>query len=131
MSLSERFSYWQVFLTLRGPSINYSFVIRVAASMTSLAMALHHAGHSPIVSLFRTIRLRVRGAIMRGLLYDGALAVACLSALFVVSAHGHPGSGIVVDQKGQVFFQDIVGGAIWKIDERGKLSKYADVKGGH
>jgi hypothetical protein len=39
---------------------------------------------------------------MRGLLYDGALAVACLSALLVVSAHAHPGSGIVVDQKGQV-----------------------------
>jgi sugar lactone lactonase YvrE len=96
-----------------------------------LAMALHYAGHSPIVSLFRTIRLRVRGAIMRGLLYGGALAVACMSALLVVSARAHPGSGIVVDQKGQVFFQDIVGGAIWKIDERGKLSKYADVKGGH
>ena len=68
---------------------------------------------------------------MRGLLFGGALAVPCLSALFVVSARAHPGSGIVVDQKGQVFFQDIVGGAIWKIDERGKLSKYADVKGGH
>ena len=68
---------------------------------------------------------------MRGLLYGGALAVACLSALFVVSARAHPGSGIVVDQKGQVFFQDVVGGAIWKIDERGKVTKYADVKGGH
>ncbi len=68
---------------------------------------------------------------MRGLPYGGALAVACLSALFMVSARAHPGCGIVVDQKGQVFFQDIVGGAIWKIDERGKLSKYADVKGGH
>jgi sugar lactone lactonase YvrE len=64
---------------------------------------------------------------MRGLLFGGALAVSCLSALFVVSARAHPGSGIVVDQNGQVFFQDIVGGAIWKIDERGKLSKYADV----
>jgi sugar lactone lactonase YvrE len=68
---------------------------------------------------------------MRGLLFGGALVVACLLALFVVSARAHPGSGIVVDQKGQVFFQDVVGGAIWKIDERGKLSKYADVKGGH
>jgi sugar lactone lactonase YvrE len=36
-----------------------------------------------------------------------------------------------VDQKGQVFFQDIVGGVIWKIDEQGKLTKYSDVKGGH
>jgi protein-S-isoprenylcysteine O-methyltransferase Ste14 len=26
-----------------------------------------------------------------------------------------------------VFFQDIVGGVIWKIDEQGKLAKYWDV----
>src|SRR5271169_4823810 len=68
---------------------------------------------------------------MRALLIGGALAVPCLSALLLVSARAHPSSGIVVDQKGQVFFQDIVGGVIWKIDEQGKLTKYSDVKGGH
>ena len=59
---------------------------------------------------------------MRRLVFGGALAIAFLSVLFAVSARAHPSSGIVVDQKGQVFFQDIVGGVIWKIDERGKLS---------
>ena len=68
---------------------------------------------------------------MRQLLIDGFLALGFLSAMFAGGVCAHPSSGIVVDQKGQVFFQDIVGGVIWKIDERGKLSKYADVKGGH
>ena len=47
------------------------------------------------------------------------------------SVSAHPSSGIVVDQQGQVFFQDIVGGAIWKIDAQGKLTKYYDKLGGH
>jgi sugar lactone lactonase YvrE len=47
------------------------------------------------------------------------------------TASGHPSSGIVVDQEGQVFFQDIVAGAIWKIDAQGKLTKYYDKLGGH
>jgi sugar lactone lactonase YvrE len=47
------------------------------------------------------------------------------------TALAHPSSGIVVDQKGQVFFQDIVGGVIWKIDAQGKLTKYYDKLGGH
>ena len=46
-------------------------------------------------------------------------------------AMGHPSSGIVVDAKGQVYFQDIAGRAIWKIDPHGKLSKYSDRMGGH
>jgi sugar lactone lactonase YvrE len=46
-------------------------------------------------------------------------------------AIGHPGSGIVVDAKGQVFFQDTAGWAIWKIDSHGRLSKYFDRMGGH
>src|SRR5260370_1031762 len=68
---------------------------------------------------------------MRRYLIEGALAVASLSAMFAGGVRAHPSSGIVVDQKGQVFFQDIAGGVIWKIDEQGKLSKYSDVKGGH
>src|SRR5262249_36845235 len=46
-------------------------------------------------------------------------------------ALGHPSSGIVVDANGEVFFQDAVGWAIWKIDSRGRLSKYFDRMGGH
>jgi hypothetical protein len=47
------------------------------------------------------------------------------------TASAHPSSGNVVDQQGQVFFQDIRGGAIWKIDVEGKLTKYYDRLGGH
>jgi len=43
----------------------------------------------------------------------------------------HPASGIVVDSKGNVYFQDIVGRSIWKIDAAGKLSKFYEKMGGH
>lgn len=46
-------------------------------------------------------------------------------------ATAHPGSGIVVDQQGRVFFQDSAAGAIWMIDPKGKLTKYYDKLGGH
>ena len=52
-------------------------------------------------------------------------------ALPACIASAHPSSGIVVDQQGQVFFQDILGRAIWKIDAQGKLTKYYDKLGGH
>ena len=45
-------------------------------------------------------------------------------------ASAHPNSGIVVDQQGQVYFQDILDRAIWKIDAQGKLTKYHDKLGG-
>jgi sugar lactone lactonase YvrE len=61
----------------------------------------------------------------------GPALVAAFVTLLSGHVSAHPGSGIVVDQKGRVFFQDIVGGVIWQIDERGKLTKYSDVKGGH
>lgn len=41
----------------------------------------------------------------------------------------HPGSGIVVDNEGKVFFQD--GRAVWMIDTGGRLTKYSDKLGGH
>src|SRR5262249_21219809 len=47
---------------------------------------------------------RVRETIMRRLLFGCPLGIACLSVLFAVRASAHPSSGIVVDQKGQVFF---------------------------
>ncbi len=52
-------------------------------------------------------------------------------ALPARTVSAHPSSGIIVDQQGQVFFQDVVGGAIWKIDAQGKLTKYYDKLGGH
>jgi hypothetical protein len=52
-------------------------------------------------------------------------------ALAAQPTWAHPSSGIVVDEQGQVFFQDIVGGSIWKIDAQGNLTKYYDKLGGH
>jgi sugar lactone lactonase YvrE len=51
--------------------------------------------------------------------------------IFVVTrASAHPGAGIVVDRKGQVFFTDNGGknGFLWKIDAAGKLTRFE--KGG-
>jgi sugar lactone lactonase YvrE len=52
-------------------------------------------------------------------------------ALIAPAASAHPSSGIVVDQQGQVYFEDILGHAIWKIDAQGKLTKFHDKLGGH
>jgi len=46
------------------------------------------------------------------------LAVACLLS---TAAAAHPGSGIVVDRLGQVYFVDMVSG-VWKLDPRGALT---------
>ena len=48
-----------------------------------------------------------------------AVGVLLLSLLPVV-AHAHPGSGIVVDRHGNVYFVD-TGSGLWKIDSQGKL----------
>jgi hypothetical protein len=64
-----------------------------------------------------------------------SLASALLAWAFLVltapDALGHPSSGIVVDAQGHVYFQDIVGRAIWKIDPNGRVSKYVERLGGH
>jgi len=44
-----------------------------------------------------------------------------LSALVGTKAFAHPGSGIVVDKNGNVFFTD-TGMGVWKIDTHGKLT---------
>src|SRR5262245_48140762 len=59
-----------------------------------------------------------------------AAALICC-ALFAAPALAHPGSGIVVDPQGQVFFQDSLGRAIWRIDAQGKLTKYSEKLVGH
>jgi hypothetical protein len=46
-----------------------------------------------------------------------------VALLAVSSAFGHPGSGIVVDHQGQVFFVD-TGLGVWKIDLQGRLVRH-------
>lgn len=49
------------------------------------------------------------------------LTSIALCVLLGTSASAHPGSGIVVDKQGQVFFTD-TGQGVWKIDGQGKLT---------
>jgi hypothetical protein len=49
----------------------------------------------------------------------------------MAAALAHPGSGIVVDQQGQVFFQDSAARTIWKIDSQGKVTAHNNKIGGH
>lgn len=50
--------------------------------------------------------------------YGLVLVAACLVSR---PAFAHPGSGIVVDRLGQIYFTD-TGGGVWKIDLHGKLT---------
>jgi hypothetical protein len=50
-----------------------------------------------------------------------ALTSVVLVGLLETCAIAHPGSGIVVDREGQVFFTD-TGQGVWKIDRQGNLS---------
>jgi hypothetical protein len=47
------------------------------------------------------------------------------------AAVAHPGSGIVVDDQGQVYFQDTVARKVWKIGADGRTNVYYSVSGGH
>ena len=53
-----------------------------------------------------------------------SIAAACLLAL---SAMAHPGSGILVDRLGQVYFLD-TGSGLWKIDTKGGLSHLSPLR---
>jgi sugar lactone lactonase YvrE len=68
---------------------------------------------------------------MRHRILATLFAVVPLLGLFTIAAHAHPGSGIVVDDKGRVFFQDSTGRAILMVDARGQLTKHSDKLGGH
>jgi sugar lactone lactonase YvrE len=59
------------------------------------------------------------------------LAIVAHCGLTPFTASAHPGSGIVVDPQGQVFFQDSAARTIWKIDAKGKVTAYHDTMGGH
>lgn len=47
--------------------------------------------------------------------------MALVALLAATIAQGHPGTGIAVDQRGQVFFVD-TGGGVFKVDAQGKLT---------
>jgi len=53
-----------------------------------------------------------------------SIAAACL---LTVSALAHPGSGILVDKHGQIFFID-TGSGLWKIDTKGGLSHLSPLR---
>jgi sugar lactone lactonase YvrE len=53
--------------------------------------------------------------------FTRSLLVVASLVLFARWAEGHPSAGIVVDEKGNVFFADINTG-LWKIDTDGKLT---------
>jgi hypothetical protein len=64
------------------------------------------------------------GSAMRGPNPRGWRLALILSGtcLFPMLAAGHPGSGIAVDRRGQVYFLD-TGAGVWKIDARGTLTR--------
>jgi hypothetical protein len=66
---------------------------------------------------------------MRILLLSSLVITAQLS-LATFMASGHPGSGIVVDDQGNVYFTDI-GRGVGKIDPQGKLTYVGKTRGGH
>jgi hypothetical protein len=49
------------------------------------------------------------------------VSVLALACLLPARAAAHPGSGIVVDRSGQIYFVDMVSG-VWKIDAHGALT---------
>jgi hypothetical protein len=53
--------------------------------------------------------------------YTLTLVLTILQMLSLSIAFAHPGSGIVVDKYGQIYFTD-TGKGVWKIDLKGKLS---------
>src|SRR5438045_8895160 len=63
-------------------------------------------------------------------------AIVMMGTVGAPGASAHPGSGIVVDEKGQVFFTDTgnpdakFSGHVWKIDAQGRLSS-AHATGAH
>jgi sugar lactone lactonase YvrE len=66
---------------------------------------------------------------MRAFGTASCIAAVTLVAILSIPASAHPGSGIVVDEKGQVFFADLSRGLL-KIDRQGKVTS-AHKEGGH
>lgn len=62
--------------------------------------------------------MQIRGQLAR------AIACIVLIACVTGAAFAHPGSAIVVDRQGQVYFVD-TGSGVWKIDRNGRLVRHA------
>jgi DNA-binding beta-propeller fold protein YncE len=60
---------------------------------------------------------------MKTLLFRGLIAALLAIASTVTPATAHPGSGIVVDRRGYVYFLD-TGSGVWMISPRGKLTRH-------
>src|SRR5437868_4683161 len=58
------------------------------------------------------------------------LTAVVQASLTTFTASAHPGSGIVVDEQGNVFFSDLDRGVL-KIDARGKVTTVFPKEGGH
>lgn len=62
---------------------------------------------------------------MRQTLHGGMvnlLTALVLAVVFSTTIIAHPGSGIVVDRRGEIYFMD-TGSGVWKIDLQGKLTQ--------
>lgn len=58
-----------------------------------------------------------------------ALALA-IAGLLAAPIKAHPGSGIAVDRRGQVYFLD-TGSGLWKIDTEGRVTQLSKIKFHH
>src|SRR6266568_2954848 len=58
------------------------------------------------------------------------LSFVALLTLATFTASAHPGSGIVVDEQGNVYFTH-TGRGVGKIDPQGKLTYVGETRGGH
>src|SRR5918994_5046344 len=57
----------------------------------------------------------------------GTILIIAAAFLLAASALAHPGSGILVDRLGQVYFID-TGSGLWKIDTRGALTHLSPLR---
>jgi sugar lactone lactonase YvrE len=84
--------------------------------------------HFPGIATYRkhlsTLIERGKMESLRRSVMKKALTILALAGLLAAATEGlaHPGSGIVVDNEGNVFFLD-TGSGVWKIDTDGKLTK--------
>jgi sugar lactone lactonase YvrE len=71
--------------------------------------------------VYKIMNLSHRSSIMRTSFVIKTVISLVLCVLFGTKTFAHPGSGIVIDKEGNVFFTD-TGMGVWKIDKQGKLT---------